>query len=327
MKLGILFAGQGSQRVGMGRDFYDNYEDFRQVFDLLTEAQKTIAWEGPAEALNDTRNTQPIMVAFAAGVWALLRPVLDQAGVKPQLAAGLSLGEYSALHAAGVFTAEEAVELVELRASAMAKSAEGMDCAMKAVLQLDRETLADCCLHASSTTGKIVQMANFNCPGQIVIAGDHEAVEEAARLASEAGAKRCLPLPVSGPFHTSYMAPAGEALASKFDEMSRIVPLEQRMKQARFPVVHNATGLPLHDGTDGQSIAVLLVKQVQSSVYFEDSLRYMAEKGVDTFLEIGPGKALSGFVNKTCPGAAVYNISTSTDFDNVRQAVQQKGEL
>lgn len=319
MKLGILFAGQGAQTVGMGSDFCDAYEDFRQVFGLLPEAQKEIAEKGPMEALSDTRNTQPIMAAFAAGVWKLLQSMLAESGVKPVMAAGLSLGEYSALHAAGVFTADEAIQLVTLRADAMAKAAAGVDCAMKAVLQLDRHVLADCCRKAAETTGKIVQMANFNCPGQIVIAGDREAVEEAARLASEQGAKRCMPLPVSGPFHTSYMAPAGDVLISKFAEMGLTAEQSGDFRTMEFPVVHNATG---RIRADGESIADLLAKQVQSSVYFEDSLRFMAEAGVDTFLEIGPGKALSGFVKKTCPGAAVYSISTAADLESFREVLQ-----
>lgn len=202
----------------------------------------------------------------------------------------------------------------------MAKAAEGVDCAMKAVLQLDRDVLADCCKEAAATTGKTVQMANFNCPGQIVIAGDREAVEEAARLAAERGAKRCMPLPVSGPFHTSYMAPAGDALAAKFVEMGLDDQAQGSQRTMEFPVVHNATG---RVRADEETLSDLLVKQVQSSVHFEDSLRFMAEAGVDTFLEIGPGKALSGFVKKTCPGAAVYNISTVADLENFRDVLQK----
>uniref|UniRef100_UPI00241FB8EA ACP S-malonyltransferase n=1 Tax=Emergencia timonensis TaxID=1776384 RepID=UPI00241FB8EA len=145
MKLGILFAGQGSQAVGMGKDLYENCQAFRQVFDILSEQQRQIAFEGPMEALSDTRYTQPIMVAFAAGVMA----ELQKAGVEPVMTAGLSLGEYSALHAAGVFDAATAINLVSLRAQEMHKAAEGVDCKMSAVMGFDREALAECCALSS----------------------------------------------------------------------------------------------------------------------------------------------------------------------------------
>ena len=141
MKLGILFAGQGSQSVGMGKDFYEESEKFHELFDILPKEQREIAFEGPLAQLSDTRNTQPVMVAFAAGVLAELLPALEEIGIKPAMAAGLSLGEYSALHSAGVFDARTAVALVTKRANAMAKAAEGVDCSMKAVLCLDREPL------------------------------------------------------------------------------------------------------------------------------------------------------------------------------------------
>ena len=177
MKLGILFAGQGSQSVGMGKDFYEKSEKFHEIFDILPKEQREIAFEGPLAQLSDTRNTQPVMVAFAAGVLAELLPALEEIGIKPAMAAGLSLGEYSALHSAGVFDAKTAVALVTKRANAMAKAAEGVDCAMKAVLGLDRELLEQCCEKASVKGS--VQIANYNCPGQIVIAGEKEAVEAA----------------------------------------------------------------------------------------------------------------------------------------------------
>lgn len=313
MKLAILFAGQGSQTPGMGKDFYELCDRFRAVFDLLPEPQRQLAFEGPVEELSDTRNTQPVMVAFAAGVWAELRPRLDSLGVKPAMAAGLSLGEYSALHAAGVFDAETAIALVTKRGRAMADAAAGVDCAMKAVLGLDRETLADCCAEASKPG--VVQIANYNCPGQIVIAGEREAVEAAAALAVEKGAKRCVPLPVSGPFHTRFMEPAGRVLEQVFAETA--------FGTMDFPVLFNAVG---REKTEAESVSGLLVKQVSSSVYFEDTIKAMAAAGVDRVIEIGPGKALSGFVRKTDRGIKAWNIETCGDLQKVLRAIEEELE-
>ncbi|MCI8609293.1 MAG: ACP S-malonyltransferase [Firmicutes bacterium] len=302
-KTAVLFAGQGSQSPGMGLDFYEKYESFRQVFDLLPEKQRRIAFEGPAETLKDTRNTQPCMVAFAAGVWAVLKERLGE-DIKPAMAAGLSLGEYSALCASGVFSPAEAIRLVTLRAEAMYQASLGVDCGMTAVIQLERQALAECCQQASDVG--LVQIANYNCPGQIVIAGEKAAVDKAAELAMEQGARRCLPLAVSGPFHTRFMEPAGRRLAEAF--------AEAEFGDMAFPVAFNAVGRP---SKDGERVAELLVKQVQSSVYFEDSLKYMTSIDVDTFVEVGPGNALSAFVKKTCPGAKVYGISKISDLEEL----------
>lgn len=307
MKLGILFAGQGSQAAGMGKDFYENSPSFQAVFNLLPEEQRNIAFEGPAEKLADTRNTQPIMVAFAAGVMA----ELESEGIVPEMAAGLSLGEYSALHAAGVFDAETAIKLVTRRAQEMHQAARGVDCKMSAVMGLERKALADCCAEAGDSG--ICQIANYNCPGQIVIAGEAAAVERAAELAAAAGAKRCVPLAVSGPFHTTFMEPAGEALAEVFEGIE--------FGEMKFPVLFNAVG---RVKKDEEKIADLLVKQVSSSVYFEDTIREMADYGIDTMIEVGPGKALSGFVRKTCKEIKMLNITSYEDVKKVTEAL--KGE-
>ena len=307
MKLGILFAGQGSQAVGMGKDLYENCQAFRQVFDILSEQQRQIAFEGPMEALSDTRYTQPIMVAFAAGVMA----ELQKAGVEPVMTAGLSLGEYSALHAAGVFDAATAINLVSLRAQEMHKAAEGVDCKMSAVMGFDREALAECC--ALSSDAGVVQIANYNCPGQIVIAGEGAAVDKCAALASEKGARRCVPLPVSGPFHTVFMEPAGKALESVFSDTE--------FSAMRFPVIFNAVG---REKTAAETIADLLVRQVSNSVYFEDTIKTMAEAGIDTIIEVGPGKALSGFVRQTCKEIKCLNVEDYQGLQAVLAAL--KGE-
>ena len=208
MKLAFLYAGQGSQHPGMGRAFYESSPLFRQAYDGapvdfdLTET----CLDDPQGVLNQTAYTQPCLVAFAVGVTKLLKA----AGLRPDYCAGLSLGEYSALHCAGVLDDETAISLAAFRGRAMAQAAQGVESAMMAVLNLDRAALSECCREASDLG--VVEIANYNCPGQLVIGGEKAAVERAAALAREKGARRCLPLKVSGPFHTSLLAPAGDAL-------------------------------------------------------------------------------------------------------------------
>lgn len=300
MKLGFLYAGQGSQHPGMGADLYDAYPAFRAVLDSaeVDFDLKEVCFTDSQGLINQTRYTQPCMVAFAAGLTAVLR----QKGIVPTVAAGLSLGEYSALHAAGVFDAATAVKLVAFRGKAMEEAAAGRESAMMAVLNLDRAPLQEAC-DAASDLGCVV-IANYNCPGQLVIGGEKAAVEKAAALAKEKGARRCLPLKVSGPFHTPLMAPAGDALAEHFKTIF--------FGEPQIPVIFNCLG-DVKD--DSITIPQLLVRQVQSSVFMEDSIRKMAAMGVDAIVEIGPGKALSGFVKKTVPEIPVTAVETVADVE------------
>ena len=274
MKLAVLYAGQGAQHPGMGKEFYEGSPAFRAAFDSaeLDFDLHRVCFEDPEGLLNQTEYTQPCMVAFACGVTA----VLAQQGVKPAYVAGLSLGEYSALEAAGVFTAKQAIELAAY---------------------LDRQALASCCEQAAELG--CVQICNYNCPGQLVIGGEKAAVDKAAALAKEAGARRCIPLKVSGPFHTRLMAPAGDALAKRF--------ASEPFGEMQVPVLFNCLG---REKADADSIPALLVKQVQSSVYMEDTLRRLGELGVDHILEVGPGSALAGFVKKTLPGVVCASVET-----------------
>ena len=307
MKLGFLYAGQGSQHAGMGADLYEAFSAFRAVYDHaeVDFDLKKVSFEDPDGIINQTRYTQPCMVAFAAGMTAVLR----EKGITPAVAAGLSLGEYSALHAAGVFDAATAIRLVAFRGKAREEAAAGRESAMMAVLNLDRSPLQDAC-DAASDLGCVV-IANYNCPGQLVIGGEKAAVEKAAAIAKEKGARRCLPLKVSGPFHTPLMAPAGDALAERFRTVE--------FREPQIPVIFNCLGA---ERPDGAAIPELLVRQVQSSVYMEDSLRRMAAMGLDALVEIGPGKALSGFVKKTVPELPVYAVETAAELEQLTETLK-----
>jgi len=324
MTLGFIYAGQGSQKVGMGQDFYEKYPLFRETMDRAQDYVKDVTdfdvkdvcFHGPVEVLGQTKYTQPCMVSFAVGITKLLK----QAGLKPEYTCGLSLGEYSALYAAEVLSEEDVINLVAFRGKAMEEAVTEREVKMSAVLAMDRDVIAQCCKEAEealaeefveiggviSTEKNTVQVANYNCPGQIVISGDGKAVDKATELLKEKGAKRVLPLAVSGPFHTSLMKPAGDKLKERFASVS--------FGQPQTKVVFNATGKPM---ADGECVSCLLEKQVQSSVYLEDSIRYLAENGVDTIVEIGPGNTISKFIKKTAADIKVYSIDKVEDLETV----------
>ena len=312
MKLAILYAGQGSQHPGMGADLYAD-PVFRAAFDRAAERVdfdlKEVCFTDQQDVLNQTRYTQPCMVAFAVAMTALLK----HRGIVPAAAAGLSLGEYSALHAAGVLDAETVTELVAFRGKAMEQAAAGKPSSMMAVLGLDRKPLQEAC-GAASALGCVV-IANYNCPGQLVIGGEQAAVAQAAALAKEAGARRCMPLKVSGPFHTPLMAPAGAALEERFRTVT--------FAQPQIPVVFNCLGDVKPEDT---TVPELLVRQVQSSVYMEDSIRRMAALGMDALIEIGPGRVLSGFIKKTTPQLPVYAVETAEDVEQLTQLLKENNQ-
>ncbi|MDN0068931.1 ACP S-malonyltransferase [Collinsella ihumii] len=304
MTTAFLYAGQGSQHAGMGRDLYEAYQTFAAMIDAADEAVdfdlKTLMFEGPDDQLNQTEYTQPCMVAFACGMTA----VLAELGLTPDYVAGLSLGEYSALAAAGVFDPVEAVKLAAFRGAAMASAAAGRDTAMISILGLDRQTVESVveATAADAAEGLTVEVSNYNCPGQIVIAGDREPVEAAAAAAKEAGARRCIPLKVSGPFHTSLLKPAGDALRERLSGLE--------LGEMRVPVLFNTLGREMGEG---DTIVSLLERQVQSSVRMEDTICRLADLGVDRIIEIGPGKVLSGLVRKTAKELSCTPVETVED--------------
>ena len=312
MKIAFMYAGQGSQAVGMGKDFYETYPEFKEVLDNTNVGfdVKDCCFNGPAEMLNTTKYTQPCMVAFAVGV----TKVLKNKGIVPEMAAGLSLGEYSALYCAGVFDEQQVVSLVAFRGQSMAEAVVDRECGMKAVINLERDKVISCCKQAEEefkdSEFGVCEPTNFNCPGQIVISGDKAPVERAAELMMEAGARRCLPLNVSGPFHTSLMKPAGDKLKERFTN--------ENFGAMKVPVVFNTLG---RTKNEDETIPALLEKQVQHSIYVEDSIRFMVEQGVDTIVEIGPGSTLSKFVQKTCPEIKCYSVEKIADVDTLVEAL------
>ena len=310
MKVAFLYAGQGSQKAGMGKDLYENNPVFRSVLDSVDPGFdfKTLMFEGPEETLSRTGYTQPCMAAFAAGITEILK----QEGIIPAYVAGLSLGEYSALQAAGVYDAKTLVELVAFRGKAMEEAAKGIECKMSAVLGMESRTLQEICDKACAETGSYVTVSNFNCTGQYVICGEDAAAACAEALAKEAGAKRCMPLKVSGPFHTKFMQSAGEALKKKFEEIS--------FGTMQVPVIFNTVAAEL---PEGKTIQELLVQQVQSSIYMEDTIKLLEAKGVDIIVEIGPGKVLSGFVKRTATGMQSYTIEDMDSLHSVLAALKE----
>lgn len=312
MKIGFLYAGQGSQKVGMGKDLYDTYSVFKETIDnaVLDFDIKEVMFEGPMEKLSLTSYTQPCMVSFAVGVTGILR----EKGIVPDMAAGLSLGEYSALYSSGVFKENQVISLVEYRGKVMEEAVTGRDVGMIAVMGLDRDSIKEACEIAhkefENSEFNVAEIANYNTPVQITVSGDSPVIKRAGEIMMEMGAKRIVPVAVSGPFHTSLMKPAGDKLAERFKH--------EEFGKMNVPVVFNATGKEIDSSV---TIEKMLEIQVQSSVYFEDSVRYMIEKGIDTFIEIGPGKTLSGFVKKIDRSLTTYSIEDVRSLEAAVEAI------
>lgn len=306
MKIGFLYAGQGSQKVGMGEDFYQEYEIYREMMDQFPKEYQTLMHKGPIEQLSLTTWTQPCMSLFSAGVTELLK----KEDIIPNYALGLSLGEYGALYAAQVWDFKTYIEVTTYRGKVMDEAAKGLCCKMVAVLSCDRSTLEGICKDCSKQG--YVSIVNYNYPGQYVICGEEEAVEAASVLALEAGAKRCIPLQVSGPFHTPFMEKAGEKLQNYLQALCFETP--------SCRIMSNATGTWVESV---EEVPGLLVKQVQSSVYFEDNLRLLIEQRPDLIIEIGPGKVLSGFLKKMDSSIRCMSIESVNDYEKVVTVVKE----
>ena len=296
-KTAVIFPGQGAQYVGMAKDFYDSFEDSKKVFDeaddVLDIELKKICFE-ENDDINKTEYTQPAMVAAEVAIYEHLK----NAGLKADVFAGLSLGEYSALVAAGAMTLADGIKTVRRRGILMQNEVPlGMG-GMAAVIAMDADKIAEIC---ENTPGK-VQIANYNCPGQIVISGEAEAVKAASAALAEAGAKRVIPLNVSGPFHSQMLVPAGEKL---YDFLQGV-----DIAEGFAPYYCNADAEEI---TDAAKVKELLKRQVYSSVRWQQTIENMIADGVDTFIEVGPGKTLTGFMKKINREVKSINIATVDD--------------
>jgi [acyl-carrier-protein] S-malonyltransferase len=307
-KIAFVFPGQGAQAVGMGKDAYDASPIAREIFDRADAALglelSRIMFEGPEDRLRLTVNTQPALLTVSV---ALLELIKDR--VKPDYVAGHSLGEYSALVAAGVLRFEDAVRAVRLRGEFMEAAVPAGQGAMAAVLGADREALAALCEAVSAEKGLVV-LANVNCPGQIVVSGTAEGVKAVAERGKEAGAKRVIPLEVSGPFHSPLMEPAADRLEQALAELE--------MRDAEVPVIANVTAEPV---TAADEIRSLLKRQVVAPVLWEDTVTRLIGLGVDTFVEIGSGSVLTGLIRKTDKSVAVHTVNSLAALDEALAAL------
>ena len=300
-KFAIVFPGQGSQTVGMLADLAEQYDVVKQTFAEASEVLGYDLWalvqNGPAEDLNQTHRTQPALLTSSVAIWRVWQEI---GGAQPQVLAGHSLGEYSALVCAGVIEFKDAVKLVELRGQLMQAAVPAGVGAMSAIIGLDNDAIAKACAEAAQD--QVCSPVNFNSPGQVVIAGNKEAVDRANVLCKEAGAKRAMPLPVSVPSHCALMQPAADKLAEALENITFSAPV--------LPVINNAD---VATEAEPAAIKSALVKQLHSPVRWTESVERMAAEGIESLLEFGPGKVLTGLtkrINRSLSGAAVNDTAS-----------------
>ncbi|PFA67916.1 [acyl-carrier-protein] S-malonyltransferase [Bacillus sp. AFS015802] len=311
-KIAFIFPGQGSQTVGMGKGLAEQYPEVQSYFtkadERLDTKLSTIIFEGPEEKLTQTTNAQPALLTTSMAILDRLKAE----GIKADFTAGHSLGEYSALVAAGALRFEDAVYAVRKRGEFMEEAVPNGEGTMAAVLGMARETLKEVTDQVSGE-GHPVGLANLNCPGQIVISGTVKGVELASVKAKEAGAKRVIPLQVSGPFHSELMKPAAGQFVSILDSIT--------IEEAKVPVIANVTASPV---TEREEIKRLLIEQLYSPVQWEDTVGKLIELGVDTFIEVGPGKVLSGLVKKVNRRVKTYAVQDEASLEQTIQALKEE---
>ncbi|QQE80761.1 ACP S-malonyltransferase [Alicyclobacillus sp. SO9] len=312
MRLGYLFPGQGAQYIGMGKELIETYKEAKQLFaqadDALGFSLSRIILEGPEEQLRLTYHTQPALLTVSVAAYRVFSS--ECGDVVPVVCAGHSLGEYSALVAAGAIDFTDAVRLVHHRGKWMDEAVPAGQGAMTAVMGMERDKLEEVCRQAAEEAG-VVELANINSPGQIVISGTAEGVERAAALAKEQGARRTIPLVVSGPFHCSLMKPA----ASKLKEML----LETDLKDTSVPVVANVDAQPK---THAQDIRTALERQLYSPVLWEEDVRAMMQLGAEGFIEFGPGTVLSGLVKKVERRIPTFHVENEESLQQTMAAIK-----
>ncbi len=304
MKLGFVFPGQGSQFVGMGKDYYEKYECVREVYNKANQILgfdiAKLSFEGPEEDLNQTKNTQMAILVMSLAIVELLK----QNNIQANISAGLSLGEYSALIYSNIINFEDGIKIVQKRGTYMQEYLPEGNWSMAAILGLDDTTIEDVC---KQVTKGFVVPANYNCQGQVAISGEKEAVLQAMELLKEAGAKRTIELKTSGPFHTSKLQEASDKLYEALQEI-------QINKIADQKVIKN---IDATEYTNNDDIKRILANHVINPVKFKKSIENMIDQGVDTIIEIGPGKVLSGFVKKTNKDIQVFNTNNIEAFEQI----------
>lgn len=307
-KIAFLCAGQGAQKIGMGESLYQQNDAAKQVLDDASAAvdfdMKDILFNGPKETLNNTLYTQPCLAA----VDMMAAQAVMQLGVQPDAVAGFSLGEYPALALCGALSAPDMLALLCTRAQHMAQAADEHPGGMAAVLGLGAEAVEELCKEAGES--QVLLPVNYNCPGQIVIAGEEDALKRALTLLKERKV-RAMKLKVSGAFHTPLMAQAAEQVAQALGKLDVSAP--------RIPIYLNTTG---QASTDATELLAQVGRQTCSPVLFESTLRNMQADGFDTFIELGPGKTLSGLVQKTLDGVNIYNVETAEDLDTLKDGLK-----
>lgn len=304
MKLGFLFSGQGAQFVGMCKDYYDKYESVRNIYDkassILGFDVANMTFNGTDENLCQTKNTQIAILVMSLAIANLLK----ENGLEAEFSAGLSLGEYSALIHSGIIGFDDGIKIVQKRGTYMQENLPDGDWGMAAIIGLEDEVVEDVC---KKVTSGFVVPANYNCPGQVAISGEKEAVSEAVELLKEAGAKRAIELKTSGPFHTQKLKEASDKLYEALQEIKINDNFDKKVLKNINAKVY----------TKDDNIKKILADHVINPVRFKNIIENMISDGVDTFIEIGPGKVLSGFVKKTNKDVAIYNTNSIVDFDKI----------